>query len=453
MSNSQLKSLSRQSRGRADFDAYYTRVYGDRWPALAEALTKPTRYAALVNRYIGQRNSERVRRHLTAQGAIPFEWSTNTNKDEKQEYQSECFVFPIDATTTSIRSDSTLPSSSSSSSDVDSVSSRFTPPIQLLSGLDPTSIVAPSDDPHMPLPYYPLDLGSVLAVSAMRLDSTDHVFDMCAAPGGKSITIAQHLALEDRTHTQHKTPILHVNDVSAARRRRLQNVLRGYLPVSISHDSSRIFIHSKDLLTCKVDAGHYDCVLLDAPCSTDRHTLHTPTELESWSPARFRRDSDRQVSLLMQALRTVKPGGTVIYATCSLTPEENDQVIQATKLKCDKWKQKGRSGRDGIQVDFVVEPIVAANSHCTPDQQTDRSTPTSPSHHTLDSHAAARSPPIGMPFGEPTEYGWMILPDQPMPAATTPVTPPTRADLDQAASSAGTGHGFGPIYIARLTRV
>ena len=425
LSNSQQKALQKQARGRANFNEYYETLYGThRWPILSESLLRPTRYAALLNRYIGERNLQLVREHLRAQGAVPFEWNQQQAPGVRP---FECFIFPLQQTTSSDIPE--LSSSTPSPPDShDTLPSLFTPPVHLVSRFDPSTILCPTDDRIVPLPYYPLDLASVLAVSALRLRPNDHVIDMCAAPGGKSYAITQHLALEERIVYGKKTARLHSNDVSAARRKRLQNVLRNYLPLPISHDSEKIITSQKDLVITQMEYAHYDTVLLDAPCSTDRHTLHSPLELASWSPSRFRRDAERQVALLLQALRTAKPGETIVYATCSLTPTENDEVIQAVAVQCAKWKQKGRTGREGIQIQFEIQPIKL--------QPSSGASLASPSSSSSFSQSAE---PFYMPFGEPTKYGWMILPDQPI-----------RSDVGGMDSNQP--HGFGPLYIARLRR-
>jgi 16S rRNA C967 or C1407 C5-methylase (RsmB/RsmF family) len=152
-------------------------------------------------------------------------------------------------------------------------------------------------------------------------------------------------------------------------------------------------VEGVDVTAMRVQPAQFDAVLVDAPCSTDRHTLlASPTELEHWTPGRFRRDARRQIALLLQALRLVRVGGTVLYATCSLSNAENDAVIAAVRAQCDKWKQKGRSSEQGVQLDFAVEPIGLADS----------SMPTAES--TVSSPVLAP-----LPIGEPTAFGPLYM--------------------------------------------
>ena len=71
----------------------------------------------------------------------------------------------------------------------------------------------------------------------------------------------------------------------------------------------------------------YDRILLDAPCSSDRHVLNSPSHLEMWSVKRVKRLSVEQGSLLASAVDALRPGGELIYGTCALSPLENDAVV------------------------------------------------------------------------------------------------------------------------------
>ena len=69
-------------------------------------------------------------------------------------------------------------------------------------------------------------------------------------------------------------------------------------------------------------------MLVDAPCSGEKHLLETKSELDQWTPSRTKKLASRQYSLLCSALLTVKPGGVITYSTCSISPLENDGVIE-----------------------------------------------------------------------------------------------------------------------------
>lgn len=174
-------------------------------------------------------------------------------------------------------------------------------------------------------PYF-MDEGSILAAKALSVEPGDTVLDMCAAPGGKSLVLASRLQ-----GSGHLTS----NDRSSERRSRLHLVLDEYLPqewrqnVTITgHDASKWGVYEQEA---------YDKILLDAPCSSERHVLSDPKALCEWSPARPKHLAVQQYAMLCAALDAVKIGGLVLYSTCALIPMEDEDVV--AKL------QKKRQGR------------------------------------------------------------------------------------------------------------
>lgn len=214
------------------------------------------------------------------------------------------------------------------------------------------------------LNYYLMDAASVLPVEALDPRPGEKVVDLCAAPGGKSLLCALKMMNQG---------LLISNDRSAARRARIHKIFDEYLPKTeqknhkvTGHDASKWCLYEKSV---------YDKVLLDAPCSSERHVLEDSKELSLWAPGRTKAIAVSQFAMLASALDIVKKEGLVVYSTCALSRLENDDVIR-------KLYQK-RAGRfELIRTEF--------------------------------------------PFGEPTEFGWQVLPD------TT---------------------GWGPFYLALVKRI
>ena len=72
----------------------------------------------------------------------------------------------------------------------------------------------------------------------------------------------------------------------------------------------------------------FDRVLLDAPCSSEaRIRLDDPLTHAHWKPRKIREASVKQAGLLRSAYRSLKPGGVLVYCTCSFAPEENELVV------------------------------------------------------------------------------------------------------------------------------
>ena len=182
-------------------------------------------------------------------------------------------------------------------------------------------------------PYY-LDRASILAARSLRLPNTDTsstVLDACAAPGGKTLVIASLL-------NEHVTIL--ANELSDERRRRLAAVLDKHLPEKLRN---RVQVTGFDAAAAagrQSERCRFAAVLLDAPCSSERHVLQNKTALEKWTPSRPRFLASRQWSLLSAAFLLLKNGGSLVYATCSINMEENDRVAGRLLQKYQKNKPK-----------------------------------------------------------------------------------------------------------------
>lgn len=163
---------------------------------------------------------------------------------------------------------------------------------------------------------YSLDPASVLAALALPGCDCGECIDLCAAPGGKSLVLAAGLGPEAR---------LVANERSRERSGRLRRVLDQHLGPELL---SRVSLSTQDgAVLCRTRPSRYDRVLLDAPCSSERHVLSSPVHLSRWSPSRVRRLAQDQWALLSSAFLMLKPGGFLVYSTCSIGPEENEGVL------------------------------------------------------------------------------------------------------------------------------
>ena len=71
----------------------------------------------------------------------------------------------------------------------------------------------------------------------------------------------------------------------------------------------------------------YDRILVDAPCSSDRHLLKQRA-LATWSTRTCKENAERQIMLLTHAEKLLRPGGVMVYSTCALNSMENDEVVE-----------------------------------------------------------------------------------------------------------------------------
>lgn len=176
---------------------------------------------------------------------------------------------------------------------------------------------------------YFLDSASILAALTLPLDGAKKILDMCAAPGGKTLVLARRM--------EHDAELFS-NELSFERKCRLERVVSEHLFPDVKE---RVKITCGDgALLCKKQDALYDAILLDAPCSSERHVLSSPTHLRQWSPARVRSLAMRQWSLLSSAFRILKIGGFLLYSTCAISNEENSNIA---KRLLEKFEGKVRA--------------------------------------------------------------------------------------------------------------
>ena len=167
------------------------------------------------------------------------------------------------------------------------------------------------------LSYYILDPASQWAARSLDVQSGDSVLDMCAAPGGKTLVLIEALANEGE---------ILANEPSPARRERLMGIIRQYVPRDVR---DRVRVTGKEGgLFSKTHPNTFDRILIDAPCSGERHLLENAKEMEQWSAARTSKLAQTQYALLSGGLEALKPGGHLVYSTCSVSRMENDEVVR-----------------------------------------------------------------------------------------------------------------------------
>ncbi|NXX77031.1 NSUN4 methyltransferase, partial [Urocolius indicus] len=168
------------------------------------------------------------------------------------------------------------------------------------------------------LDYYLMDAASLLPVLALGVQPGDFVLDLCAAPGGKTLALLQtglcgHLA---------------ANDISISRTKRLYQTLQSYVPREVRETVSVTSCDGRDWQ--QLEGSTFHKVLVDVPCTADRHSV---TEVDN-NIFHKRRTKERQMlpmlqlQLLMAGILAAKPGGEVMYSTCSLSSLQNECVVE-----------------------------------------------------------------------------------------------------------------------------
>lgn len=167
---------------------------------------------------------------------------------------------------------------------------------------------------HLSGLFYIQEPSSMLPVMALFADNEDplNVMDMAAAPGSKTTQIAAKMANQG---------LLLANEYAASRVKVLHaNLSRcGITNTVLTHFDARVFGAALP--------EQFDAILLDAPCSGEGVIRKDPHAFSQWSLESTEHIAATQQELLLSAFHALKPGGRLIYSTCTLNQIENQQVI------------------------------------------------------------------------------------------------------------------------------
>jgi NOL1/NOP2/sun family putative RNA methylase len=162
--------------------------------------------------------------------------------------------------------------------------------------------------------YYIQNVASMLPSLILNPKSNDIVIDMCAAPGGKATHLAQMMNNEGSLilieRNRKRIPALEMN----IRRMGIIN------SIVLNFDATEL-----NKLDIKADK-----ILLDAPCTGEGLIREDPSRKKSKTFADIKKMAKIQTQLLNAGLKVLKPGGELLYSTCSITPEENELVLHET---------------------------------------------------------------------------------------------------------------------------
>lgn len=161
--------------------------------------------------------------------------------------------------------------------------------------------------------FYVQEPSAMSAVTVLDVQPGDKVLDLCAAPGGKSTQIASRLG---------GTGLLWANEIVRPRAHiLLSNIERMGVKNAVVSNMS------PDVL-CSRLAGFFDRVLVDAPCSGEGMFRKDKDAVYEWSVEHTRSCAVRQKAILDSAASAVRPGGVLVYSTCTFSPDENEGVIE-----------------------------------------------------------------------------------------------------------------------------
>ncbi len=174
--------------------------------------------------------------------------------------------------------------------------------------------VRPGKHPYHEIGLYYIQEPSAMSAAALLAPKPGmRVLDLCAAPGGKSTQLATYLG---------DSGLLVSNEINTQRSRILsQNIERMGIKNAIvtNEDSFVLASHFP---------GFFNAIQVDAPCSGEGMFRKLPEAIEQWSMENVAICAARQKEILDNAAVMLKPGGTIVYSTCTFSKEENEDVIE-----------------------------------------------------------------------------------------------------------------------------
>ncbi|NWX48396.1 NSUN3 protein, partial [Steatornis caripensis] len=259
------------------FEKQYAKELGDTWTSVRDVLTYPLcwQYAILLNKFIQAAELESTLRekgcHRAFQGPLPY-----------------------------------LPAS-----------------LKCYIRRTPGRFTAQKHQAGKLKEYYLLNAASLLPVLALEVRDGEDVLDLCAAPGGKSVAILQCAYPGN----------FHCNEYDDLRSRWLKQTIESFVPDALINLITLSKLDGRQIGDLKPES--YDKVLVDAPCSNDRSWLFS-SDIQQATLRLIQRKElpSLQFQLLRSAIKALRPGGSLVYSTCTLSKAENSDVINLILDSC-----------------------------------------------------------------------------------------------------------------------
>jgi len=155
---------------------------------------------------------------------------------------------------------------------------------------------------------------SAVPAAVLAPEPGERVWDACAAPGSKATQLAA--LMDDRGEV-----VATDNNLGRISALRTNTERLGATSIAVTHEDARN--HSLK----PFGGADYDRALVDVPCSCEGTIRKNPDAFEEWSRSHVRGISGVQTDILERAVQATKPGGSVVYSTCTFAPEENEAVL------------------------------------------------------------------------------------------------------------------------------
>lgn len=182
--------------------------------------------------------------------------------------------------------------------------------------------------------YYLQEPSAMTPASRLPVEPGERVLDLCAAPGGKATELAVRLRGRG---------VLVANDISASRARALLHNLELF-------GASNILVTNEvPARLAEVFGGYFDKILVDAPCSGEGMFRKSQEAISAWSLERVRFFAKQQKTIVESAVRMLRPGGMMLYSTCTFSAEENEGTVAETLERFPELELIPMEGYEGFE--------------------------------------------------------------------------------------------------------
>ncbi len=182
--------------------------------------------------------------------------------------------------------------------------------------------------------YYIQEPSAMFVAEQLAPESGEKVLDLCAAPGGKTTQLAGMMK---------QGGLLVANEINSKRAKALsENIER------LGITNALVTNETPERLAERFD-GYFDRILVDAPCSGEGMFRKDADAIRYWSEEHVEACARQQSAILDSAYLMLKEGGTLVYSTCTFSPEENEQSIERFLAKYPDLELMPIEKNDGIQ--------------------------------------------------------------------------------------------------------
>lgn len=186
--------------------------------------------------------------------------------------------------------------------------------------------------------YYLQEPSAMLPAAVLPVERDDLILDCCGAPGGKADELLNKLA---------GSGVLISNDISASRAKALLRNLE-------KHGAERYYVISEDIMALNERfVEQFDKILIDAPCSGEGMFRKDPSLIKNWHVHSCEEYAALQKKIAARAVKFLKPGGSLVYSTCTFSKEENEEVIAHLLAMYPKLQIEPIAAEHGFKEGFI----------------------------------------------------------------------------------------------------